>query len=553
MKHIFRKSLLLLSSAALMLSGCDKSAAELEELRSELGSLTERVAAIENTQIKALEEQIADIEEEIASLKGSGDVPSGDVSVLEGKITVVSDDVKKLKESVSALDASSKELSEKIKTINTRISQMETKITSILSSIEELKSKVEAAGLTLSYIPKYTDNNERVLYTRDVLAISGTVTLSFIVRPASAAESLAKDWETSLGAIAVSTLTTKAGVGKSLELSVSGASAEDGVLSVDINVDKLDKDFILGKTGAAIALDVTFGGVRKVTDNVNLTPTLEEEAFITYLLTNFDSDGDGKVNADEITKLTITSSYNLTSEALNAILNETPELTTLECSGNKLTSLDVSKNPLLTTLNCTNNNLTSLDLSNNEKLTDVNLTGNSKLTKVVCKSLDWALGCSKLWSDAAALYYLSDGTQIMLDTSLCTVINDKTWKQFNLGARLGNLYGDVYNFSDAQTACPTDWRLPTKNELAALYTNYSAWTTYLGLYGRWFSGYEKYSSSASAIFLPEMSRSDQNGRYWSSEKRPSGDGAYYLFFYKNNVYYSYSGESYKWSVRCLKD
>ena len=69
------------------------------------------------------------------------------------------------------------------------------------------------------------------------------------------------------------------------------------------------------------------------------------------------------------------SSNNLTSLDVS---NNT-KLTILDCSGNKLTSLDVSNNTKLATLICYNNNLTELDVSNNTKLTILSC-GNNKLT-----------------------------------------------------------------------------------------------------------------------------------------------------------------------------
>ena len=46
-------------------------------------------------------------------------------------------------------------------------------------------------------------------------------------------------------------------------------------------------------------------------------------------------------------------------------------LETLNCSNNKITSLDVSNNPKLTSLSCRNNQLSSLDVSSNPALTDL--------------------------------------------------------------------------------------------------------------------------------------------------------------------------------------
>ena len=69
-------------------------------------------------------------------------------------------------------------------------------------------------------------------------------------------------------------------------------------------------------------------------------------------------------------------------------------LTKLNCMGNRLTFLDVSKNTALTTLNCEYNSLTSLDLSKNieltdlacynNKLTSLDVSKNSKLAVLYC-------------------------------------------------------------------------------------------------------------------------------------------------------------------------
>ena len=71
-------------------------------------------------------------------------------------------------------------------------------------------------------------------------------------------------------------------------------------------------------------------------------------------------------------------------------------LTFLNCSYNKLTSLDVSANTALTFLNCSNNRLTSLDVSANTALTilgcfdnqlmSLDVSANTALTELVCYS-----------------------------------------------------------------------------------------------------------------------------------------------------------------------
>ncbi|MBR1719463.1 MAG: leucine-rich repeat domain-containing protein [Phocaeicola sp.] len=69
-------------------------------------------------------------------------------------------------------------------------------------------------------------------------------------------------------------------------------------------------------------------------------------------------------------------------------------LETLNCSNNKITSLDVSNNPKLTSLSCSNNQLSSLDVSNNLALTDLychynqltslDVTNNTALHRLDC-------------------------------------------------------------------------------------------------------------------------------------------------------------------------
>lgn len=68
-----------------------------------------------------------------------------------------------------------------------------------------------------------------------------------------------------------------------------------------------------------------------------------------------------------------------------------PELVTLYCANNLLTSLDVSHNPKLKTLLCNINRLTELDLSHNTALKNLNCETNllTSLNLVGCVNLEW--------------------------------------------------------------------------------------------------------------------------------------------------------------------
>ena len=71
-------------------------------------------------------------------------------------------------------------------------------------------------------------------------------------------------------------------------------------------------------------------------------------------------------------------------------------LTTLSCSYNPLTELDVSQNTELTVLDCQSNQLTELDVSSNTKLTqlwcqdnsltELDISLNTELTELHCQS-----------------------------------------------------------------------------------------------------------------------------------------------------------------------
>ncbi len=94
----------------------------------------------------------------------------------------------------------------------------------------------------------------------------------------------------------------------------------------------------------------------------------------------WDTDDNGKLSPDEaadVTEIVCSGTYNANKgiESLKGIEHFTG-LTTLDCSYNKLSSFDVSKNSALTELYCTGNLLTALDVSKNIALTNLNCTNN---------------------------------------------------------------------------------------------------------------------------------------------------------------------------------
>ena len=104
---------------------------------------------------------------------------------------------------------------------------------------------------------------------------------------------------------------------------------------------------------------------------------------------------DGVLTPSEIAGVT---SIDVRDEAISDLtgINYFTALTELDCSFNKLTTLDVSKNTALTELGCSYNQLTNLDVSGctaltklacyNNQLTNLDVSKNTALTELDCSS-----------------------------------------------------------------------------------------------------------------------------------------------------------------------
>ncbi len=140
-------------------------------------------------------------------------------------------------------------------------------------------------------------------------------------------------------------------------------------------------------------------------------------------------------------------------------------------------------------------------------------------------------------------------------------IDGLTWAPMNAGASECNIYGELYNFSDAGDVCPTGWRLPSKSELASLSKNYSA-TSLKGIFGFNFYGSNTASTTSASVFFPAAGEyvtsglidKGERGYYWSSDlvANSSPESAYGLTFYSDKVGNLVANVSIKNSVRCCK-
>ena len=155
---------------------------------------------------------------------------------------------------------------------------------------------------------------------------------------------------------------------------------------------KLKRLMVAGGLATLVAVPLLFSnaGMRKVDaaqGDVKINSTnFPDKGFRKYISENIDLNKDGVLSKSEIKSvkticLSYTSEeYGYTCKSLTGI-NIFTELQTLECSWNKLTKLDVSKNSKLEYLSCSDNKLTKLDVSKNTKLVELDC-GSNKLTKL---------------------------------------------------------------------------------------------------------------------------------------------------------------------------
>src|SRR5574344_718413 len=174
--------------------------------------------------------------------------------------------------------------------------------------------------------------------------------------------------------------------------------------------------------------------------------TFTDAVLKAYVVAHYDKDGDSEISEAEallVTAIKVSGGYDTTAAqsgtktkiASFADIANFPNLDTLDCSLNSLTSLDVSKNTKLTYLDCFNNQLTTLDVSENASLTTL-YCGNNQLTTLdVSKNTKLtALAC---FGNQLTSLDVSKNTSL---TSLCCNNNQLTALDVSKNTSLTTLY-----------------------------------------------------------------------------------------------------------------
>ncbi len=458
------------------------------------------------------------------------------------------------------------------------IAKVEEKIVGLKTEVESVKSRVNALEdrvarleeivsqiTSISYIPRYSDGVERVEYARDVLdIIPGDITLRFDVHPASAASEIAANWESVLSSRAVYSRT-----GDFVEMKIKGATAENGVLYVKVSAEGLNKDFILGNKSVAISIKVTTAsGPVAVSDYMSLVSNIYfngEYEFIKYLLNSFDTDEDGTVDLSAVRECKEFKIADMSVSSIDKVLKEMPNLEKLTISNiPECKNLNISTNTKLQALTIEGLDIAELNIVSNTELSSLHINGNSKLRYLILSDRKALENIFNFNCDADLNFIDEDNNTIY------GKIAGQLWFPTNIGASTSNLYGELIMFQKAKASCPSGWRLPTSSEFEALKANYSDWTTYNGINGRWFSGANKFNSNALSVFFPaagyayttaiEPQHRDLEGKYWTSDVSYGiNDRVSILYFNSNSVKidetagYEVEDFTHLQSIRCVKD
>ena len=133
-------------------------------------------------------------------------------------------------------------------------------------------------------------------------------------------------------------------------------------------------------------------------------------------LTSLNCEGNPLTSLDVSKNTALTELYCSYNKLTSLDVSKNTALTLFDCSNNQLTSLDVSKNTALTELDCSYNQLTSLDVSNNTALTSLNCDGNQLTSLDVSKNTALTLlDCS--WNQITSLDVSKNTALTKLDCS----------------------------------------------------------------------------------------------------------------------------------------
>ena len=366
-----------------------QNVADIKQLRQDLATakseITEAYKAAIETAIETLDGALRD---EISTQ-------------VENINTRINNEVTTVNNTISALDTRISDIEKEVKNIKIAIYSIQTEIANMQEQIAAIIARIQS----VSFVPEYSDGKATMFYTNSSGTITaGSATLKYEIRPAEVAEEMAEVWEKALSIKAVYTK-TRAAAGEFVELNIESATANEGILSLVVSGANFDEAFFRSEIQANIRLEISndynciTSGYTQIVPWTTDVVYIPDNNFKTYLVGEFDTNSDGEISlaeAEEVKEINIAASllqvksmagieYFTNLEKLDCSFNR---ITTLDLAGNsKLTSVNVSNNKLtsltlpasVTSVDASNNQLTSLDVSKATALTQLNINSN-KLT-----------------------------------------------------------------------------------------------------------------------------------------------------------------------------
>lgn len=392
----------------------EASLPKLEQTDKELKAYIENLEATADDlrkSITASDDKIAELEKELGKAVVRANENAVAISKLRTDLETLSAEIAKcatdlnsrINDEIKALNETIDNLTVRVETLETEVKNLKTTISNIQTDIEELNGKVDALTnriQSISFVPDYSDGRATMSYTLSGgMIVPGSVTMRFEIQPASLAEKIADVWKDVLSLKAVYTM-TRASAGEMIELPISDVTSSDGIISVTASGSGIDEAYFRKDLSLNVRLLISDGNTQKASDYINMIPWttdvmhIPDANFKSYLIKNFDADGDGKISGIEallVTGIDVSSYKISTLSGIEYFVN----LERLDCSSNLLTTLDVTHNTKLIELNISNNNIKNIDLSCCESLASLNCAGNGFVSLDVSRNKELkSLNCS---------------------------------------------------------------------------------------------------------------------------------------------------------------
>lgn len=586
-----------------MISNLESSSSEKIQANANLiKSLSNELDAVKKTQ-EANASEIASMKNELA--KSKEDITraytaaiSSAINTLDGKLSEkVNAEISKINEridnEVTALEQKLSALDDRIGALEGNIESVKSELKSLQDEISALKdqiSKIANKVISISHVPTYEDGYEVVPYTMDGSTIvPGDFTLKFEVAPASAAEEIASVWQSALSAKAVYTLKTKA-AGDFVPLTIKSATGKDGILSVKLSAIGIADDFFYSNIGLNARINISCPYNEIISDYARLISRsnleyVDDRGAAYGEAVNIDGllwapvnvgasekNMEGRYYSYEEAKHVCPRGWRLpTFNETNSVKSHYSDFMQVGTVYGRWFSGSREYSTIIPSIFLPAAGYYAVNTSMIEKLNE--------------QGEYWALHKTEPNGMANLLYFNSSQTDVsntispssfkmttrcvknVLDDSdsfdntsvvenwekTGVVINGLMWAPMNVGTNISNGYGTQYNFEEANTICPSGWRLPSEAELQSLITTSSRFMTVNGR-----NGY-MLSDNSLKLFLPAAGFGGGGDRgiigcYWSSGTSTNGDKhAKYLDFDNSTIRIKTANRACLYSVRCVKN